>query len=768
MYRIIIKGVVQGVGFRPAVYRIASNLGLKGYVRNIGNGEVEVVVDKWPERFVEILKANAPALARIKSVHVERFDSGHKYNDFSIVKSDEGKMDGEISLPPVDSAICNDCLRELMDEKDRRYEYAFISCTACGPRFTVFNEFPFDRKNTTFCKFKLCEDCEREYNDIESRRYYAQTIACQRCGPDYTLISNDTHTKGTSAVMLAAKMIDEGGILGVKGWGGYHIACVTDDDVVRGLRTILKRPQQPFALMARDINAIKRVAHVNTPEEKALISFQRPIVVLKKKRSDSFYEVSPGLDTLGIMLPYAPLHHLLFKYMKADFIVMTSANMPGEPMFIDEGIMDGIKLDGYLVHNLKIASRCDDSVVKILNNKQVFIRRSRGYVPKEISINTKKDVIAVGAELYNSICVVKNGKAIMSQYVGDTSKFTTYNDFFKNVVGFFIRVLKPKIKAAICDMHPLYNTSNFARELSTREGIALYEVQHHFAHAMSVMAERDMTRAVAIVCDGAGYGFDGNVWGGEVLLLDFDANNFKRVGHIENFELIGGDLATRYPLRVLFSILRKTKHYETLADLYSRYLRKGESFQILEKQLENDIGVVKSSSAGRYMDAISAMLKLCFHRTYEGEPAMKLESVAKKCEIDAKPQVKRAEETSIFSHVYKNDDFTVRKSDVHVLEISGFVGNLFERLLESESDVSKIAYQAIVYLADGLTEIASKVAKKYDMPVVLSGGVMVNRYFVERAIKNLKNKNIDVILNELVAPGDNGISLGQAYLARFV
>ncbi len=766
MHRIFIKGAVQGVGFRPAVYRIAKKLGLNGYVRNVGSGEVEIVIDGKAGDFIHELKNSLPPLARIDDMTVEETDSKIDHEGFKIVESSDGKKSG-LSLPPPDTAVCELCRAELMSEDDRRHGYPFISCTACGPRFTILRRLPMDRENTSLARFKLCEKCEKEYKSVEDRRYYAQTIACSECGPNYTLITPDRKISGWEGIRKACKMLDHGKILAIKGVGGYHIACITQEDVVKRLRRILKRPQQPFALMVRDMECVKKLVRLKRREEDTLISSQRPIVVLKKRNPRILDHIAPGLDTLGIMLPYAPVHHLLFDSLENDALIMTSANMPGEPMYIDEEIMKNLRVDAYLIHNLKIENRCDDSVIKSIPSGMIFVRRSRGFVPEPIPIESGLDCISTGAELYNSFCVVKEKNAFLSQYIGDTEKFRTYEQFFKPSVEFFFRVLKPEVRAVICDLHPLYNTSRFAEKISKRLKVSLFRVQHHFAHGLSVMAEYNLKEAVAIVCDGTGYGFDGKSWGGEVLSIDFEKNRFMRLGHIEEFALIGGDLAAKYPLRVLYSLLYPGLP-ERFEEEYSNYLRDGESFQIFERQLKSGIGVSYSSSAGRVMDAVSSLLKICFERTYEGEPAMKLESMAERCDVEFKPEIKKVSEKSAFSSIYVNEDFDANKRSTHVLKVSKFVGDLSERFLDGGEPKSRLAYQAIAYVADGLGEIARKYAEMYDLPIVVSGGVAYNEYFIERLLNIARDHNIRIFFNRKVAAGDNGIALGQAYLSRFL
>jgi hydrogenase maturation protein HypF len=725
---------------------------LKGYVKNTGTGCVEIIIDKNVDEFVRRLREEKPPISEIHSVEVEEIPNV-PLSDFTIEKS--GGKSGGLSLPPPDVAICKSCLRELFDPSDRRYMYPFISCTDCGARFSVAIKLPYDRENTTFADFPLCEECSKEYWNIEDRRYYAQSIACPKCGPHYELILQGEVIKGLDAIKKTAELIDEGRFVAIKGIGGYHIACITDDDVVMKLRKKLGRPQQPFAVMARDIDVVKSIADVSEEEEKEMLSYIRPITVLKKKNKDSFFAVAPYLDTIGVMLPYAPIHYILFRYLKADFVVMTSANKPGEPMFIDDGVFS-LELDAVLRHNLKIQNRVDDSVIKFVGGRRLIIRRSRGFVPKVLEIDSKLSGLAVGAELYNSITVLKEGKAIVSQYIGNTANFKTFNEFFKRTVDFFRSFIGlEKLDFVACDLHPQFNTSIFAEKLAEKYNCRLIRIQHHFAHAMSVMAENGFTKALAISVDGVGYGFDGKVWGGEILLLDFDKCEFRRVGRIENFRLIGGDLATEYPLRIAFAISYKAG--EDMPSHYERYLRKGESFDLFAKIYDKGI---ETSSLGRLLDATSAMLEVCFKRTYEGEPAMKLESIVEPFECEVKPKIRTVEEKSVYSKPFVDDDFKARMGNVKVLQISDFFVDCMHEYVQDVSSKGKIAYKIIDYVAKGFAEIV----KNYSCPVVVSGGVCYNSYFIPLVERYIG----EMYVNEKVACGDNGISFGQAYIGRFL
>ncbi|MFP3946993.1 MAG: carbamoyltransferase HypF [Archaeoglobaceae archaeon] len=755
MYTILVKGIVQGVGFRPFVYRLAKSMDLKGYVKNTGDGTVEILVDRNVDEFIQRLKSEKPPISEIESVGVEKTNG--RAEEFSIKKS--GGKSRELSLPPPDVATCQNCIDELFDPQDRRYMYSFISCTDCGMRFTVAQQLPYDRENTTFVDYPFCSECSKEYWNVEDRRYYAQSIACPSCGPRYELVHGQNVVKGLDGIIKTAEMLDAGKIVAVRGIGGYHIASLTTDDVVWELRDVLNRPQQPFAVMARDMEAVRNIAHVDQEEEEAMKDYTRPITVLWKK--DGFEAVAPGLDKLGVMLPYAPVHHILFNYLEADYLVLTSANMPGEPMFLED---PQLPVDGILRHNLKINNRTDDSVIKFVNGNKMVIRRSRGYTPKTIPLDSNLSAIAFGGELYNSIAMLKDKKAVVSQYIGNTSNFKTYNEFFKPAARFLTSFMNlGDVDTVICDPHPLYNTSSFAEKFAEERGARLIKVQHHFAHAMSVMAENNLDKATAIAVDGVGYGFDGKIWGCEVLNLDFEKMNFERVGRLELIKLPGGDLAVSYPLRTLFSIVYgKNKDY-SLLNGYEKYLRKGEKFDLFARQIDAKIALAEASSSGRYLDAVSAMLEACMERTYEGEPAMKLEAITEPNDSYYDPQIDIVREEGSYQAPYVSEPG--KKSEVMVLNIGSVFCDAVERYRNGEGK-GKLSYQMVDYLARGVAEMAVRRAKS-DC-VVMSGGVAYNSYFTPLVENYLRNRGLDLCLNTQVAAGDNGISLGQLYITKYM
>ena len=725
------KGLVQGIGFRPFVYRIAVKHGLKGYVRNVGDGTVEIFVEGGNiEGFLKELK-NAP-LSQIEKMDI-REEKDRGYENFVIEKS-TGERKEKGAIVPPDIAICDECLREMYDGNNRRYRYFFITCTHCGPRYTIIRKLPYDRGNTTMDEFAMCEDCEKEYKNPVDRRYHAQTVACGKCGPEIFLVKdNAIIEKGEEAIGRAAKEIEQGHIVAIKGIGGFHLAVdAQSDEAVGRLREIYGRPSQPFAVMVRDIDSAERIAHIDDLEKKLLTSFSRPIVVLRKKGEKLSRFVSPGLHTIGVMLPYTGLHHLLFDHLETDAIVMTSANHPGNPILKDEEEMNKIDADCFLIHNRKIHQRCDDSVIKVVNGKASFLRRSRGYVPLplDVHINFKRDVAALGPELDVTICLMTGNKAILSQYIGDTSKYDTLEylkDCFQHLCG--LLGVEPSVIA--CDLNPAFETSQLAREIAEEKEIEVIEVQHHFAHAASLIGEHGLDESICIAIDGYGYGLDGQAWGGEII---YAGRDFKRMGHIEYFPLLGGDRATYYPLRVVAGILGK-KVEDWLIERKDAFPHGEREIEVMLRQKGN----ILTSSCGRFLDGISALLDICHYRSYEGEPAMKLEAVAAsgKEAMEIEPEI-------------KGDKIVVKE--------------IFEEIFENLKRYRRedLAFTAQKYIATSLAELAIEKADSEGVKNIgISGGCAYNDFITTEIARRVKREGLNFYQNEKVPCGDGGVSFGQ-------
>lgn len=711
MYRFLIKGVVQGVGFRPYMYNACVKAGLTGYIQNIGEGVVVDVDNK--DKFLLILK-KIPELARIDSYEITKNDDN--YNSFQILES---TGQGYAEIPP-DLFLCNDCYEELNDEHDRRHKYFFITCTNCGPRFSITKKNPYDRATTTMDKFPMCEKCKKEYTDPTNRRYHAETIACHDCGPKLYLLEDGQKISldDNDAIMKATTLIKNNELVAIKGVGGFHIACNMAESTLKKLREVSKRADKPYAIMCKDLTMARKIVGVNKYEEILLSGVQRPIIALKKiQRLNHVSE----LETIGVMLPYTALHYLLFDYIDEP-IVMTSSNMTDEPITKD----DQKQFVKYILsHNRVIENSIDDSVVKIIEKKPIYLRRSRGFVPESIKMpKSSEHILAMGAELNNTFCVYKDGKATLSEYMGTTSNLKTM-DNYKLMVEKFLQFTDTKPTIIIADMHPEYQTTKYAEELSQELGARLVKVQHHKAHAYSAAAEHDLKDFVSIVCDGLGYGEDGNIWGGEIFYND------KRVGHLEEQWQLGGDSATIYPAKMLLSILWKFMDLEQSKKHLQDYFDE-KQLLVLHKQYEKEYNCPITTSTGRILDAAAFLLGFCSERTYEGRPAMLL------------------------------DELSLEPYEIEPVIIDNILMTtpLFECLVKNiDKDKRRLAATVEIYIAKGLL----KIAKQYNKPIVFTGGCACSNVMTSFMIRN------KVLINQKIPCGDGGISFGQiAYYLKKV
>jgi len=753
--KIRVMGIIQGVGFRPFIYRIAVKNGLKGYVRNMGDAGVEILLEGEENainNFLKDLREKKPPLAQIHEVVAVKLESENQYTSFVIEKSsEESELSGSV-IPP-DVAICNECLKELRSKDNPRYDYFFITCTNCGPRYTIIEGLPYDRENTTMRDFPMCSFCQKEYKDPLNRRFHAQTVACPKCGPKvYLTTCKGELVPAKDPIREAGKLLEEGSVVAIKGYGGFHVAASTtrDEPLVR-LREAKHRKQKPFAVMARSLKAVKSFAEVSPKEAKLLTSYTRPIVLLKK--SSGYYLsdlIAPGLHNVGIMLPYTGLHYMLFDEVNEPAFVMTSANPPNQPIVKDDDealkTLGGI-VDYFLFHNRRIAHRCDDSVVRVHGEKLVFIRRSRGFAPTPIMLRekAKKCILALGGELNNTACILLGNKAFISQHIGDVENIET-RDFLENAAKHLIRLTNSKVDAVACDLHPKFTTTKLARDLAEENGWQLFQIQHHYAHVAALIAEHGVSEIVGICCDGYGYGVDGEAWGGEIVMSSKGSMDFKRLAHLEKQPMIGGDLATRYPLRMAAGILCKKVDVEGWLMQNKGHFPQGEKeAQLILQRLKRERGTIKTTSCGRILDAVAAVLGVCYERTYEGEPAMKLESAATK------------------------------GKDVLKLEpiIKGDTLNTTELLLEIFENrerfaIHDLAFSAHVYLAKGLAELAiGKALENGVKNVGFSGGVACNEILAKIMWEAVEAAGLKFLVHEAVPPGDGGLSFGQAFAAGF-
>jgi len=700
---------------------------------------------------VNALRNNPPPLARIYDLTVTHSECKGSFKGFKILKSRKAStLRG--SIIPSDIAICNDCLRELRDPKNRRYEYFFITCTNCGPRYTIIEKLPYDRSNTTMKSFPMCPTCSKEYKDPLNRRFHAQTVACSKCGPKVYLTTNDgEEVDCKDPIREAGSLIGEGYIIAIKGNGGFHIATATTlSEPIAELRKTKHRRQKPFAIMARSLETVKTFAEVSKWEAFLLQSNIRPIVLLRK--SENYYLsdlISPGLHNIGVMLPYTGLHVMLFDDVAEPAFVMTSANPPSEPIIIDndEALRKlGGEVDFFLFHNRRIAQRCDDSVVRLHKRRIAIIRRSRGYAPEPIHVKTPSNlgIVGMGAEENVTTCLLSGDQAVLSQHIGDVETLETLS-FLKATIKHLADLTNSKIEAVACDLHPLFNTTKLAEDLERNLGCTLIRVQHHHAHLASLMAEHGLKEAIGIVCDGFGYGSDGEAWGGEVLYSNF--KEYKRVGHLQRQPMVGGDLATRYPIRMAAGVLSQSIDVEEWLMEKCRFLpyREAEASIILDHLRKRKISMW-TTSCGRVLDAVSAVLGVCYERTYEGEPAMKLESTAIKGHdvLKLKPRIRGDTE----------------------LDTTYMMVKVFEEV--GRYRVRDLAYSAEKYLAEGLATIAVEKACEMEVEDIgFTGGVAYNEHIAETVRRIVEENGFKFYVNSLVPSGDGGLSLGQSIVAAY-
>ncbi|OPY26646.1 MAG: Acylphosphatase [Methanocella sp. PtaU1.Bin125] len=737
--RITVRGIVQGVGFRPFVHRIARESHVAGYVKNLGTSvEIEAEGDdRDVEAFVAKLRVGPP-LSRIDSVEIAYLPAEGKYNDFRIEKSGLSGFGGFI---PPDTGICNACIGD-MKNTSHYHDYWATSCVDCGPRYAIMDTLPYDRESTSMVDFPLCDDCMREYTDPSDRRYHAQTISCPKCGPRLGLFDREK-TELKPPLEETIRLLNEGKILAIKGVGGFHLCCRME--ATRLLRERRNRPQQPFALMA-PLPVIERYARVSEGERALLDSLKRPILLLRRK--DNVPEaVSPGLHTVGFMTPYTGFHHLLFRGIDEP-LIMTSANLPSEPMVRDneEAFRRlGTIADAFLLHDRRILNRCDDSVLRWNNGSMFFTRMARGYAPTSFVMKDRapKPILAMGPELNSSIAIYKDNLCYVSHHLGNITNPLAL-DNLRDTVDRLLKMTQVTPEVVACDMHPSFLSTRLGRELAGQFNAKIVPVQHHRAHIGSLVVEGvDVDDVVGVAMDGVGYGEDGTVWGGEV---------FHGKGHPAGLlpvPMPGGDLATKFPLRMVAGILHGAMDDGRIKKiLVDRGMPDIEAGVIL-RQVQTGVNVAYSSSAGRVLDAAAAVLGVCLRRTYEGEPAMKLESAA----LGGDPgSVKLRCDLIDRDGMRFVDSRALLKSVVEALEAG-----------QSRRDIAAATQDV---LARTFAEQACQLARDAGVNAVgFSGGVAVNAAICA-AVEDVVGANgLKFVTNHRLPCGDGGVSLGQAVLA---
>ncbi|NPA94741.1 MAG: carbamoyltransferase HypF [Thermodesulfobacteria bacterium] len=754
---ITVTGIVQGVGFRPFVYRLARELSLQGEVANTEDGVViraqgqeEVLED-----FIKRLGSDAPPLAQIKGLKVVQRPC-IQFEGFTIRESSK-KGHASTGISP-DIATCSQCQREIFDPKDRRFGYPFTNCTNCGPRFTIVESIPYDRSATSMKVFKMCKKCLDEYNDPANRRFHAQPNACPECGPSLSFRDvSGTSRSVVSPLKEVARYLGNHKIVAIKGLGGFHLACSAySARAISTLRQRKSRPFKPLALMVRDIGTAKSIGVVDEATEKLLLSPQAPIVIVpRRKGAQIAEEVAPNISDIGIMLPYTPLHHLLFDQEGCpDALVMTSGNPKDEPLCTqnDEAVARlGAFVHGFLLHNRDIYTGVDDSVLRQSEVGPLFIRRSRGYVPAPVDLGCDvSGILATGGELKNTFCLTRNGSAYLSQHIGNLVSAQTF-DFYRRNIDHLASLLELDIGCCACDLHPDYLGTQYAQ---TR-GVRTIRVQHHFAHAASVMAEHRLKGPLLALClDGTGLGTDGTIWGGEILICT--SGDFKRVGRIRPFLLPGGDASARSPWRSLLSIISAVFG----KDKCDSYLPEvdGAKRAFVAQMVEKRVNCPVTSSCGRLFDAVAALCGLCMENTYEAQAALELESLASK---------------SLGSHVVTGtEEFEYFLGHKGILRKSGGLLELdWQPFFELSAPIAResqgeTALLFHAFLVAGLSRLVHAISRDTNISdVVISGGCAQNRILLRGFMDYFLRNGLRCYKNQKVPANDGGLCLGQAFVA---
>lgn len=752
-------GIVQGVGFRPFVSRTADSFGIKGTVANKGS-YVEIIAQGSESdiaAFEREIKEHPPERAVILGLESIELDDAPVFEGFEIIESE--KEYGDIFVSP-DIATCDKCRQELFDKGNRRYLHPFINCTQCGPRLTILDAMPYDRVRTSMKKFPMCKECEEEYYSPLSRRYDAQPVCCNECGPQVYIIGEDT--KGLAAVTKVRRAIMEGKIAAVKGIGGFHLCCdAKNEAAVMRLRELKHRPMKPFAVMMKDIETARRECIIKPGQEQYLTGWQKPIMLLEKRDSQTICDmIAPDNITVGVMLPYAPVQMLLFDTPDGvdmtDCLVMTSGNAKGAPICRDdESAVKEIAAfcDIILSHDRDILIRADDSVCDWLFDKPYMIRRSRGFAPLPFMLKGAEGVqaVSIGGELKNSFCVLKNGMLYLSPYIGDMADVRTVKALEESLSR-TTDMLEAQPQAVVCDKHPMYNSVTFAEDYAKGRGLPLVQIQHHYAHILSCMAENGYEgKVIGVSFDGTGYGDDKTVWGGELFVCDMQG--YERAGSIKPFVQVGGDLSAREGWRIAVQLLRAG--FDDAQDICKRLsLCDEKTFKLQAAMADNHLNAVKSTSMGRVFDAVSAILGIRLSSTFEGEASTTLMYAAELYERENGDS-----DTDLPCGYVDNEGI--------ILDTTTLVCEIAKRYLAG-GDRGELAYSFHLSIAKMIVKGCTALREKHGInTAALSGGVFQNRLLTRLAKEGLEKAGFEVLLHSLVPPNDGGIALGQAAYAAF-
>lgn len=743
--KIVVKGIVQGVGFRPFIYKNATKNNLKGFVNNTSKG-VFIEVEGYEEditSFIEEIKHKPPVLSKVTDIKIiDKEIEG--YTNFKIIESKEEEE--AITLISPDIAICDDCLRDIRDKNNRRYRYAFTNCTNCGPRFSITKKVPYDRENTTMDVFQMCSECREEYNDPLNRRFHAQPNGCSKCGPRVYICNKEgNEIISNDPIKDIAKEIKNGKIVAIKGIGGFHLACdAKNKEVINELRKRKKRPRKPLAVMMRDIETVKKYCDVNELEERILLGNKKPILLLDKKRNSLLPKELTNYQNgkLGVMLPYTPVHHILFSE-DIDILVMTSANISGEPMvYKNHEAIEKLKgiADFYLMNNRHIYIPIDDSVSRVILGKERVLRNARGYAPKSMEIKDMAYSIALGANSNNTFAIANNENIFFSNYIGDLANYNTWQHYI-NSLEHMKGIYKIDPKSYFYDLHPNFYQNELLKEIKTKK----IGIQHHHAHIVACMAEHSLEEEViGVAFDGTGYGTDGKLWGGEFFICDKE--RFKRLAHINYIALPGGEGAIREPWKIAISYL-----YDTFKEDYTVYVPKHlqeKKHQIITEIIKKDINSPKASSIGRLFDAVAALLGFDAKITFQGEAAIDLENLC--CRDDQ----------SFYQYNISLED------GIYIIDCKSLIKSVVIEVIDGidKELIARRFHNTIIKFTIELCEI---LRKEYNLSsVVLSGGVFQNEILLINIYKELIKRDFKVYIHEQIPANDEGISIGQMIIGN--
>ena len=737
-----IKGIVQGVGFRPFVYNLALKYNIKGWVNNDERG-VNIFLYSSEENiqnFLCELKERTPVLAKIDSLDIKKITKKQEYKTFEILQSSSSKDKSTIISPDI--AICGDCIKDINDISNFRYDYSLTNCTNCGPRYSIIKTVPYDRINTSMVNFKLCDDCKKEYENPINRRYHAQPLACEKCGPKVTLYNNKNEiiSHGINAIKQVAQRINKGNIVAIKGMGGFHLICdAKNDNTLKELRIRKDRFNKPFAVMFKDINSIKNYTNITSKEEEILSSKEKPIVLVKKKIEFGLSQlIAPSINHLGCFITYTALHHLLFRYLDNP-VVATSANLKGEPIITSKDeIIEKLSniVDFILDFNRDIVNASDDSVIQIVKNNITKIRNARGYAPTAINFENKsrKKILSLGANQKSTISLYFENNLISSPYIADLNSLKSM-EYFERTINTFKRFYDFEPEILVCDKHPNYESTKFALRLKqANPNIELVQIQHHYSHVLSVMAEHKLDKEVlAFIFDGTGYGDDGNIWGGEVFIAS--KQKYKRIKHLSYFKLLGGEKAVNEPKRVALSLLFTVYSLEEILVLQIPCIKAftQNEIKMLHTMWQKGLNSPLTSSVGRLFDAVASFADILHIQSYEGETGLQIEQNYDKTIIES------------YSYEIVEDK----------IELSSMIKQII--LEKNKKQICSKFINTIVQIILNISNTHK------DLPIILGGGVFQNKTLLEILIDKFQEQNREFYYNKDIPLNDAGISVGQIY-----